>query len=207
MSKVTLAGTAVCLTVAVAFALTYAGSHGTVPVTAATTQMRIGDCTTTEHADGPVVRPCDTGNRMSIGPHREAPVDREASPFAVGLPGDAWQSSLDDGEFVEQILVTFQPNGSYAQVIRMPELNRVVQVWGSYDLSPTSATEATLTVRPIEWQPQQMCGPNSCRALSLTGQTVELRAVDGNTLQTKDGVIRRVPIAVMRQTNIAEPHD
>jgi hypothetical protein len=207
MSKVTLAAIAVCAAGGVALARTYIGSHGTVTMAATTTQARSGDCTTTEDAHRPVVGPCDTGNRLSIGPRSETVVDGEADPFAVRLPGDAWQSSLDDGDEIEQILVAFQPNGSYLQVIRLPQLNRVVRVWGSYDLSPTSATEATLTVRPIAWQPQQMCGPNRCRTLSFAGQTVQLRAVDENTVQTNDGLSRRVPIAVMRQARIPEPQD
>jgi hypothetical protein len=207
MSRVTLATMAVGVAVGVAVARTHTGSHGTVTMAATATQTQIGNCPTTEDARGPVVRPCDPGNGVSIGRSGDAVVDGETNPFAVRLTGDAWQSSLDDGDDIEQILVTFQPNGSYSQVIRLPQLNRVVHVWGSYDLSPTSATEATLTVQPIEWQPRQMCGPNRCRTLSFTGQTVQLRAVDENTLQTNDGLSHRVPIAAMRRARVAEPHD
>lgn len=199
MSKVTLVAMALCLTTGLALVETLAGWNGIVAMPGAETQTRNGDCTTSEDAHGNVVRQCGTGNRASFDPRDASVVEHEAGTFAVSLPGNAWHTTLDDGDAIEQVLVTYRPDGSYVQVIRVPQLNRVIQVWGSYDLSPTSATEATLTVQPAGWQPQQMCGPNRCQTLSFTGETVELRAVDENTVETKDGLSHRVPIAAMRQ--------
>jgi hypothetical protein len=116
--------------------------------------------------------------------------------FEISLPGQ-WQIQTKAQGATAEVLTIFHPNGLYNQFTRFPKtpklVGKFIQVWGTYALLPKSTSEATLSLKPTGWEPNQLCDwSGNCQPISPKASETPLQALDADSYRSADGTARRV---------------
>ena len=116
--------------------------------------------------------------------------------FLAPLIGQ-WQGDVVAKGVPETIAIRFRPDGQYYELIsfRQPTQlqDKALQVWGSWTLQPKTATTASLSLQPSRWEPAHLCATTGqCAPVNPQPSTIDIQALDANTIQSSLGVAKRV---------------
>jgi tetratricopeptide (TPR) repeat protein len=104
-----------------------------------------------------------------------------------------WRTSATiEGAQVEA-LAMLDPNGNFNRFERW-SFGLTVQIWGTYTVSPISATQLHMSQTPIGWDPKEWCVDGSrCTPLNYPVSATQFTFIDPNTVrdETTQATYRR----------------
>lgn len=107
-----------------------------------------------------------------------------------------WHGITNDGSGQWEVFASFQADGTFVQqqFQQQPQGMMRLGLTGRYDAQLGPDGGGTLTLRPLSWEPRQVCqSPGNCRPVNLPPSiSTRFRPMGQDMLQTQEGNFQRI---------------